>query len=35
MIVTFGDMPPVYAKPKELVTPYPSQQRKFTLPIKN
>ncbi|XP_055313356.1 tumor susceptibility gene 101 protein [Sitodiplosis mosellana] len=25
MIVTFGDMPPVYAKPKEQVTPYPQQ----------
>lgn len=27
MIVTFGDMPPVYAKPKEQqVTPYPAQR---------
>lgn len=28
MIVTFGDMPPVYAKPKESVTPYPSQRKR-------
>lgn len=27
MIVTFGDMPPVYAKPKEQVTPYPTQRK--------
>lgn len=26
MIVTFGDLPPVYAKPKEQVTPYPTQR---------
>lgn len=26
MIVTFGEMPPVYAKPKEQVTPYPTQR---------
>lgn len=27
MIVTFGEMPPVYAKPKESVSPYPPQCR--------
>lgn len=27
MIVTFGDMPPVYAKPKESISPYPSQRK--------
>lgn len=25
MIVTFGEQPPVYAKPKENATPYPAQ----------
>lgn len=29
MIVTFGEHPPVYAKPKESVAPYPSQRKKF------
>lgn len=25
MIVTFGDFPPVYSKPKETTSPYPKQ----------
>ena len=25
MVVTFGDYPPVYSKPKETATPYPPQ----------
>lgn len=29
MIVTFGEHPPVYAKPKESVAPYPSQRKLF------
>lgn len=32
MIVTFGEQPPVYAKPKEQVTPYPTQRITFRLP---
>lgn len=30
MIVTFGDMPPVYAKPKEQATPYPAQRNSIS-----
>lgn len=29
MIVTFGDAPPVYAKPKESAAPYPTQRKQF------
>lgn len=29
MIVTFGEFPPVYSKPKESATPYPSQCKLF------
>lgn len=29
MIVTFGEHPPVYSKPKEQVTPYPTSCKQF------
>lgn len=33
MIVTFGEHPPVYSKPKETNTPYPAQCKKSNAKI--